>query len=249
MTDDGGAPESTRQQILLAAAYEFAPRPYSAVNLDTILARAKVTKGAMYFHFRSKHALALAIIDHQRDMLAAAFADLLAKKLSGLETLIEIGFLIAIEDTGRDAMTAALNLFESLARADGLRTSYLEEWIKHFVTLLEHAVTEGDVIGVADPEALSRLLVSLFMGIRETSDPDMPELYLGDLEKAWALTFPGFGNPDRVQYFMEYIRRRTAIAVDSALARGLPQMSDPSDPVANNEPLANYPTAVEPGSA
>lgn len=221
MTDDGGAPESTRQQILLAAAYEFAAKPYSGVNLDTILARAKVTKGAMYFHFRSKHALALAIIDYQRDLLTAAVTDLFARKLSGLETLIDIGFLIAIEDTGQDLMRAALNLFESLGRADGLRASYFDEWIKHFAMLVEHAVAEGDVIGGTDPEAVSRLLVSLFMGIRQTVDPDMPQLYLGDLEKAWALAIRSFGNPDRLEYFTQYVRRRTAIAVDGALPRGL----------------------------
>ena len=53
----------TRLQILLAASREFARESYSQVSLDDILARAEVTKGAMYFHFRSKHELALAIID------------------------------------------------------------------------------------------------------------------------------------------------------------------------------------------
>ena len=57
--------DSTRQQILRAAARQFARLPYHQVGLDDVLAEAELTKGAMYFHFRSKHALALAIIDDQ----------------------------------------------------------------------------------------------------------------------------------------------------------------------------------------
>jgi TetR/AcrR family transcriptional regulator, transcriptional repressor for nem operon len=57
--------DSTRQQILLSAARQFARLPYHQVGLDDVLAEAALTKGAMYFHFRSKHALALAIIEDQ----------------------------------------------------------------------------------------------------------------------------------------------------------------------------------------
>ena len=55
--------DTTRAQIPRAACHEFAVKAYSSVSLDDILADAEVTKGAMYFHFRSKHALAEAIID------------------------------------------------------------------------------------------------------------------------------------------------------------------------------------------
>ena len=38
---------------------------YHQVGLDDVLAEAELTKGAMYFHFRSKHALALAVVEDQ----------------------------------------------------------------------------------------------------------------------------------------------------------------------------------------
>jgi AcrR family transcriptional regulator len=44
----------------------------------------------MYFHFRSKHALALAIVDEQTVRSGAAFQELFTRKLSGLETLIDV---------------------------------------------------------------------------------------------------------------------------------------------------------------
>ena len=57
--------DTTRLQILRAASRQFAHKSYSLVSLDDILADAEVTKGAMYFHFRSKHALASAIIEYR----------------------------------------------------------------------------------------------------------------------------------------------------------------------------------------
>ena len=57
--------DTTRVQILRAASRQFARKSYSLVSLDDILADAEVTKGAMYFHFPSKYALASAIIEYR----------------------------------------------------------------------------------------------------------------------------------------------------------------------------------------
>ena len=77
--------DATRMQILLAASREFARKSYTQVNLDDILAQAEVTKGAMYFHFRSKYELALAIIDRQNLLSYEMVSDVLSRRLSGLE--------------------------------------------------------------------------------------------------------------------------------------------------------------------
>src|SRR5262245_38436634 len=70
--------DTTRLQILRAASRQFAYRPYSLVSLDDILGDAEVTKGAMYFHFRSKYALATAIVEHSAKMGRTAAGELLA---------------------------------------------------------------------------------------------------------------------------------------------------------------------------
>lgn len=106
--------DTTRQRLLAAASRQFADRPYSMVSLDDILAEAQLTKGAMYFHFASKQALAWAIVDDLIEMSRAAVAELLARKMSGLETLIELAFLRAVQDTQHDAARAGIRLLESL---------------------------------------------------------------------------------------------------------------------------------------
>ena len=215
MTDPIDRPaESTRLQILRAASHQFAYRSYSLVSLDDILADAEVTKGAMYFHFRSKHALALAIVDHQVSRARAAVNDLLSRKLSGLETIIDISFLLAVHDIGDEVARAALHLLESIGRTDGVQAKVLGDWMNAFAVIVERAIEEGDIVEQRDPADVSRLLVALYLGIRQTSNPDEPERFLVDLEKLWAMALPGFANPNRIPYLTQFIRRRTALAID-----------------------------------
>src|ERR1700752_1663054 len=88
--------DTTRDQILRAAAHQFAQRPYYAVGLDDILAEAQLTKGAMYFHFRSNHAWEPAVVDDKTERIPEPVKNLLARKLSGLEALIDVSYLIAV---------------------------------------------------------------------------------------------------------------------------------------------------------
>ncbi|WP_424742437.1 TetR family transcriptional regulator [Mycobacterium sp.] len=204
--------DSTRQQILRAACRQFACRSYSRVSLDDILTDAHVTKGAMYFHFRSKYALALAIIAHRTEMTRLAVNDLLARKLSGLESLVAISYLVAVQDVTQDEARAALHLLESIGPTEGVRANLLREWIKSYAVLVERAIAEGDVVAQRDPMDVSQLLVSIYAGIRQISSLDDPDQFLEDLEKAWMLALPGFANPDRVEYLTQFIKRRTALA-------------------------------------
>src|ERR1700680_2854893 len=113
--------DATRQQILRAAARQFARLPYHDVGLDDVLAEAELTKGAMYFHFRSKHALAVAIIEQHTAAATVAVQDLISKQLSGLETLVDFVYLITLRDIDEDVSRAAMNLLGTVGRTEGLQ--------------------------------------------------------------------------------------------------------------------------------
>ncbi len=55
--------EKTRQQILAAARKEFVKRGVGRTSLDHIAKAAKVTRGAIYWHFKNKTALFFAMRD------------------------------------------------------------------------------------------------------------------------------------------------------------------------------------------
>ena len=51
----------TRRAILAAAAEEFDSTGYAGTTLNAVLRRSGITKGAFYFHFPSKEAVAEAL--------------------------------------------------------------------------------------------------------------------------------------------------------------------------------------------
>ena len=205
--------DTTRDQILRSAAHQFAQRPYYAVGLDDILAEAQLTKGAMYFHFRSKHALALAIVDEQIIRSDAAIKDLLTRKLSGLETLIDVSYLIAIGDITQDVTRAAFNLLESVGRTEKLQERLLHGWIELLGEITGRGIREGDIVDHGDPEDIGRLLVSIYMGLRQASSLDNPVVLLSDFQKALSTVLRGIVQPDRIDYFTQFVKRRTALAI------------------------------------
>ncbi|CAN5738124.1 TetR/AcrR family transcriptional regulator [soil metagenome] len=205
--------DSAREQILRAAAHQFAHRPYSMVSLDDILREAEVTKGAMYFHFRSKHALAVTLIDMQTQLMRDAINELLARKLSGLETLIDISYYLTTQEIAHDLAKASLHLLEAIGRSDDLQAKRLAEWITDFTVIAQRAADEGDLLETANPADVSRLLVALYAGIRQTNDLADTEGYLRNLQVAWLQVLPGIANPERLAYFAQFIRRHTATAI------------------------------------
>jgi AcrR family transcriptional regulator len=210
--------QTTRQQVLRAAAHQFAKRPYHEVGLDDILAEAELTKGAMYFHFRSKRALAVAVIEERAIKDAAAVRDLLARKLSGLETLVEMSYLTAVQDISRDAARAVLHLLPVVGRADELQARVVRNWVQTLTAVAERAVAEGDVIDGCEPDALARVLLSLYLGQRQTSDLDEPQPFLSHVEEGWLALLPGIVPPGRIDYFRQFIGRRTALAIKATSA-------------------------------
>ncbi|NDJ89092.1 TetR/AcrR family transcriptional regulator [Mycolicibacter kumamotonensis] len=209
--------DATRQQIIRAAAHQFAQRPYHDVGLDDILAEAELTKGAMYFHFRSKHALALAVIDEQLARAGAAVQALVDRNLSGLETLIDVGFLMAVEDICQDPARAVLHLLPVVGRAEGLQTTVLNNAVQALSVVAERAIAEGDVVD-ADPQDVARVMMTLYLGLRQASNLDEPEQFLRQIERALIVVLPGLVPADRIDYFLQFLRRRTALAVKTTSA-------------------------------
>ena len=56
-------PERTRGRLLRAAFQEMHRSGFRSTDLDAILAKAGVTKGALYYHFDNKEALGYAVVD------------------------------------------------------------------------------------------------------------------------------------------------------------------------------------------
>ena len=70
--------ESTKSRILNAALLEFGERGYYKTTMDHLAEKAGVAKGTLYWNFKSKETLLLAVIDRQYEK----FGEMAAKNLS-----------------------------------------------------------------------------------------------------------------------------------------------------------------------
>jgi TetR/AcrR family transcriptional repressor of nem operon len=137
--------DTTRRRILRAAARKFAVMPYGQVNSDDVVASADVTKGVLYTHFGSKHALASALVEHHLEVSWTMGADRISLGLGGLEALLDYAHLIAAADVSDHLTRAAFNLFESVGRFDGLQTRMSENWVQTFADIATRGIARGDI--------------------------------------------------------------------------------------------------------
>lgn len=84
LTPKGAA---TRREILRAAARVFDAKGYALARMDDVVSETGLTKGAVYFHFKSKAALAHAVVDDQKQGMLAH----VRRRLEGLGGLGRAG--------------------------------------------------------------------------------------------------------------------------------------------------------------
>ena len=108
----------------------------------------------MYFHFRSKHALASAIIEEQSEIASRAATEVFGRRLSGFETVVDLWYLIAVHDVSDVMARAGMNLLEEIGRAGVMKAKLVNEWLDGFSMILRRAIDEGDVMDSVGPTPL-----------------------------------------------------------------------------------------------
>ncbi|MCB0946914.1 MAG: TetR family transcriptional regulator, partial [Mycobacterium sp.] len=107
--------EATRHKIIDAAVDIFSEVGYASTGLGEIIERAEITKGALYYHFDSREALAAAIIEEATDRVIGAFRDIAQSSTPALENMIHGSFVVL----GMIAQDKLARIGRQLARALG----------------------------------------------------------------------------------------------------------------------------------
>jgi AcrR family transcriptional regulator len=158
--------EQTRATIITAAADLFDRHGYESTSLSDIVAHAKVTKGALYFHFAAKEDLAHAILELQARAAEQLVADVESRGYSSLEGLVRTTFGIARLAVEDPVPRAGLRLATAdIAVRPPLRHPFTE-WLDFATRKFTGAVREADVHGDLDVGAAAHSLVCFFVGTR-----------------------------------------------------------------------------------
>lgn len=158
----------TRKSILLAAAEVFDERGYSTATITEIIARAGVTKGALYFHFTSKEDLALGVIAAQLELGP------LPPQRTKLQELVDQGLLFAhqlqYDPLTRASVGLAMDQWsESAEGGNPFHGRPFQSWADRLTELLVEARERGELLPHVDPAETAELLSGSFTGIQWTS--------------------------------------------------------------------------------
>ena len=160
----------TRAAIIRGAAAVFQNKGYGATSLADVSAAAGVTKGALYFHFESKEALALAVIDAQHHLSISLSRTLDEENESGLRAGLLMSFRLARQLRTDTVVRAGIRLtMEASNFSVPIREPYLD-WMAAFEGYLRTAIADGDVRDNLAVSPVAHFIIPAFTGVQLVSE-------------------------------------------------------------------------------
>jgi AcrR family transcriptional regulator len=145
---------------LEAAATVFDRQGFASASISDILSTGRVTKGALYFHFESKEALARGVMEEQKRSLILTNTGL------HTQTVIDVTQGVA-RLVNKDALLrASIRLTVEQGAMGRDDPSMHLWWLGVFRTHLIQAARAGELDADVDPDDLAHLVVGSFSGVQ-----------------------------------------------------------------------------------
>lgn len=166
-TRTGGRPlqqraRITKDAIIEAAASHFNTVGYAASSVNDIVEQAGSTKGAMYFHFPSKKALAQRLVQVWGDVLTDTITRITSTDEPPHQQVAAIYRELA-HRVAQDHQVRA-GLLMSLEPAVDESAQVYTAWTSAVSVIVERAVRSGDLGAAAAPPRLGESLCAGFVG-------------------------------------------------------------------------------------
>ena len=198
--------EVTRRRIIDAAIDLFAEEGYGEIGLAEIVKRANVTKGAFYYHFASKEAVAAAIIEETQSKIVDAANRSAAGAAPGLESVIAKTFGIArLAQTDR-GIAIGKELARSLTQVSDAGRTAFQVWTADFVAEVHRSATQGELLDDVDADEVGEAIWVSVLGSDLLSNA-LGDDYAARLADVWRVLLRGIVPADSMSYFQEVVRR------------------------------------------
>jgi AcrR family transcriptional regulator len=203
--------EETRRKIIAAAVELFGERGYAATGLGDIVERAGMTKGALYYHFDSKEALAAAIGAEGSARLARTFDVITRAAPPALEGIIHGSFLVVDQLQTDPLARVGVRLMRIFAGFGETVSRGYSGWLSSMQVDVARARDEGDIRGDVDVVAVADTFVGAIVGGSLLSDATSGGADLRDrVARMFALVLPAIVTPESREYFAEFLARESA---------------------------------------
>ncbi len=163
--------QETKKKIFESARKLINEHGFDNVSVDAIVEAASVSKGAFYVHFKSKGALAAALVDDYTNMADKNYKSFLAT-IADMDSVFDVIVLLAGEIASFIADSIGYENMRVLYKAHLAKTvntipaiSYNRELYHVFNEVLEKGVRQGALRDDIPVETLSRHLILAIRGI------------------------------------------------------------------------------------
>lgn len=195
------------------AAETFEKQGYVGASVGTIIENAGLTKGALYFHFRSKDELARHIVAEQHAISIAAVEAIGREEALAIEQIVMLCHEMARQIVHDPIVRAGIRItLELSADEQGPTDPYLD-WINACEQLARRAIEQGDLRSDIDPPRFARFVIGAFTGVHTVSQV---LAHRTDLEQRvddmWMFLLPGIMPEDR-HPDIERIRKARSVGV------------------------------------
>lgn len=203
--------EHTRQKIIDSAVDLINEIGYPAAGLADIIERAELTKGALYYHFESKEALASAIMDDGGATVLKAFQSAGRSSSPAMENIIH-GVFVVTDTIRRDKLAqAASRLMRTFGGFNSAAKSAYGAFLEEMTSRVKTAVAEGDVRADLDADSIGRAIFGAMLGTELLSDAlasgtDMGKQIVG----AWGVLLPAVVQADSLSYYEQFLARQAS---------------------------------------
>ncbi len=199
--------ERTRERLLQAASREIYRSGFQSASLDTILAIAGVTKGALYYHFDGKEALGYAVIEQiiAPDVHGKWVRPFQSGK-DPIDTLIGAVRRIPVRLADVRGGCQLNNLAQEMSPLDaGFRkrlATIFGAWREAVASALREGQTHGSVRRDVEPAAAAALLIAMVEGYgslaKNAQDPKVIKAGIKNIV-GWLRSLRQPGNGKRVR--------------------------------------------------
>lgn len=199
---------ATRQRLIDAAVELFTDHGYFATGLTDITSRANVTTGAFYYHFSSKEALAMAIVDNAWPKVIAEVTRSLNAPSPGLEKVIVMTFRVS-ELMKRDkSVWIANHLSQAFGRLSIEGRCAFQEHVSKFIHCIADALGDADLREGVTPKQVGSLVWMALQGCHMLSDALMDsDSPAEQLRLSWSVGLRSMAPPESLPYFQEFTNR------------------------------------------
>ncbi|MCY0942897.1 TetR/AcrR family transcriptional regulator [Streptomyces antarcticus] len=182
----------TRSALVRAAAAEFDRDGYHGTSLARISKVAKISIGAVTFHFPSKNELADAVFEEGRAMTVAALEQMAAEPVPALRAVVDLSLELTRLMEEETAVRSAIRL----SRERPGSASWSDLWLPTVRRLLDRAYENGQLRDDALPADVTALVEHLLGGAEaylrlRLATEIAYESAVGQLKRLWHLALVG----------------------------------------------------------